>query len=180
MSASDDRKPPSSNTFLAKLRSDGVVRPVGLSTAAVGGVFLAFIPLTTWLAQPNTLLSQALTGVCRTLAYISTFGRTSSTSSTGKLAALSTLYIAFTYAFSGAASAAGTDAACEEGRDNSHPRKQVERLSGLPLRLHSAHYNLMEMFPGFALSAALTQAMAPGDEVLVNLLGLHVLCKVFV
>jgi len=77
-----------------------------------------------------------------------------------------------TYAFSGAGSAAGTDAGTEEGRDNNHPRKQVQNLTGLPLRLHSAHYNLMEMFPGFALSAALAQTMAPGDATLTNLLGL--------
>jgi len=37
----------------------------------------------------------------------------------------------------------------------------------------------MEMFPGFALTAALTQAMSPGDTTLTNLLGLHVLSKVF-
>ena len=84
-----------------------------------------------------------------------------------------------TYAFSGAGSAAGVAASTEKGRDNLYPRKQTQALEGLPLRLHSAHYNLMEMFPGFALSAALAQSMAPGDQTLINLLGLHVLSKVF-
>lgn len=46
--------------------------------------------------------------------------------------------------------------------------------------MRSAHYNLMEMFPGFALAAALTQALAPENQQLINLLGLHVLLKVFV
>jgi uncharacterized MAPEG superfamily protein len=46
--------------------------------------------------------------------------------------------------------------------------------------MRSAHYNLMEMFPGFVLAAALTQALAPENQQLVNLLGLHVLAKVFV
>ena len=58
------------------------------------------------------------------------------------------------------------------------PREHVNNLKGLPLRMRSAHYNLMEMFPGFALSAALTQTLAPGNQQLINLLGLHVLAKV--
>lgn len=117
--------------------------------------------------------------VCSGVAYLGSAGASSKVSSRGKIAALSTLYVAMTYALSGAGSAAGLDASCEEGRDNNHPRTQVGKLSGLPLRLHSAHYNLMEMFPGFGISAALAQAMAPGDQTLINLLGLHVLSKVF-
>ena len=60
------------------------------------------------------------------------------------------------------------------------PREDVHMLRGLPLRMRSAHYNLMEMFPGFALAAALTQSLAPSNQQLINLLGLHVLAKVFV
>lgn len=118
--------------------------------------------------------------MCSSVAFIGSAGSNSTVSQGGKIAALSTLYVAFTYALSGAGSAAGVDAGTEEGRDNLEPRKQVAGLTGLPLRLHSAHYNLMEMFPGFALTAALSQAMAPGDQGLINLLGLHVLSKVFV
>lgn len=51
-------------------------------------------------------------------------------------------------------------------------------MVGLPLRLRSAHYNLMEMFPGFALAAALAQTSAPGNQQIINLLGLHVMAKV--
>jgi hypothetical protein len=36
----------------------------------------------------------------------------------------------------------------EEGLDNDHPRKHIGELEGLPLRLRSAHYALMENFPG--------------------------------
>jgi hypothetical protein len=36
----------------------------------------------------------------------------------------------------------------EEGLDNDHPRRYVGELEGLPLRLRSAHYALMENFPG--------------------------------
>lgn len=60
------------------------------------------------------------------------------------------------------------------------PRASVNNLSGLPLRLRSAHYNLLEMFPGFALAAALAYVSAPKNQQLINLLGLHVLLKSFV
>lgn len=38
----------------------------------------------------------------------------------------------------------------------------------------------MEMFPGFVLTAALAQAIAPRNQQVLNLLGLHVLLKCFV
>lgn len=53
-------------------------------------------------------------------------------------------------------------------------------MTGLPLRLRSAHYHLMEMFPGFAVAALLTQVLAPNNAQLVNLLGLHVILKTLV
>jgi uncharacterized MAPEG superfamily protein len=89
----------------------------------------------------------------------------------------------------------------EEGLDNEHPRKYVGQLEGLPLRLRSAHYALMENFPGklflstfpilrqgrnvlikaaFALAAALAQVIAPTDAQVVNLLGFHVIAKLLV
>jgi hypothetical protein len=36
----------------------------------------------------------------------------------------------------------------EEGLDIQHSRKHIHKLDGLPLRLRSAHYALMENFPG--------------------------------
>jgi uncharacterized MAPEG superfamily protein len=131
-------------------------------------------------AQPNGLLESAVNGLCSSVAFLGSAGANSKVSQTGKIAALSTLYITMTYAFSGAGSAAGADAGCNGGRDNNHPRAQLSSLKGLPLRLVSAHNNLMEMFGGFGLTAALTQAMAPADQTLINLLGLHVLSKIFV
>lgn len=145
-----------------------------------GGLFLAAIPLTSWITQPNSLVEKAVNGVISTIAFVGSAGSTSVVPQTGKIAALGALYITMTYAISGAGSAAGVDAGNKEGRDNNHPRAQVKNLRGLPLRLHSAHYHLMEMFPGFAMSAALAQTMAPGDQTLINLLGLHVIAKCFV
>ncbi|KAK4549150.1 hypothetical protein LTR36_007607 [Oleoguttula mirabilis] len=168
------------DTFLQKLRQDGVVRPQGLAMAGFGAVFLAAVPLTSWIAQPAGLVEKAVNGVCHSIAYIGSAGASGKVSQTGKIAALSTLYIAMTYAFSGAGSVAACQSGLEDGRDNKYPRSQLHKLSGLPLRLYSAHSNLMEMFPGFALSAALAQVMAPGDQTLINLLGLHVISKIFV
>nr|OQO13203.1 hypothetical protein B0A51_16275 [Rachicladosporium sp. CCFEE 5018] len=168
------------DNIVQRLREDGVVNPAGLQMAAFGGVFLAAIPLTSWISSPGGVLEKAVNGVCHSVVYLGTAGRTSAIAQTSKIAALSTLYVAMTYAISGAGSAAGIAAGNEDGRDNKEPRKQVANLRGLPLRLHSAHYNMMEMFPGFAIGAALSAALAPTDQGLVNLLGLHVLAKVFV
>ena len=60
----------------------------------------------------------------------------------------------------------------DEGLDNNTPRAHLHKLSGLPLRLRSAHYGLAENFPAFALAAALALSIGAGDRVVVNLLGL--------
>ena len=39
---------------------------------------------------------------------------------------------------------------------------------------------MMETFPSFALAAALTQALAPKNQLLINLLALHTITKTFV
>ncbi|KAK5078630.1 hypothetical protein LTS08_006404 [Lithohypha guttulata] len=53
-------------------------------------------------------------------------------------------------------------------------------MSGLPLRMMSAHYGLLENFPAFAVAAALTQVLAPNNREVLNLLGFHVFMKLFV
>ncbi|KAF1829058.1 hypothetical protein BDW02DRAFT_185056 [Decorospora gaudefroyi] len=94
--------------------------------------------------------------------------------------ALSAIYLFWTFGASGAISAAGQAMGRTQGFDNNHPRKHTHELEGLPLRLRSAHYALMENFPGFALAAALAQVLAPNDAQIVNLLGFHVLAKLAV
>lgn len=56
----------------------------------------------------------------------------------------------------------------------------MQFLRGLPLRMHSAHAHMMETFPAFALAAGLTMTLAPTNQTLLNLLGLHVMAKLFV
>lgn len=94
--------------------------------------------------------------------------------------ALSALYTFWTFGGSGAVSAAGQAMGRADGLDNKHPRKHIHNLSGLPLRMRSAHYGLLENFPAFALAAALTQLLAPNNREIINLLGFHVLVKLFV
>lgn len=155
------------------------VNPKGFALLGSDLLFVATIPLTSFLAQPNGILEKVVNALCRSVAFVSSAGSSSRVSQSKKIASLSALYLYITYAFSGTASATGVNAGTKEGRDHSKPRTQVQNLKGLPLRLHSAHYNLLENFGGFALSAALTQSMAPADQTLINLLGLHVLSKVF-
>jgi uncharacterized MAPEG superfamily protein len=74
---------------------------------------------------------------------------------------ISALYVFFTFGATGAFSAAGQAMARPTGLDNSNPREHLHQLRGLPNRLRSAHYNLLENFSGFALAAGLTQTLAP-------------------
>lgn len=156
------------------------VNPAGLGLIGFGGLFLAAVPVTSWIAQNGGLLEKAVNGVISTVGFLGSAGQTTSNiGQTGKIAALAGLYVTVTYALTGAGSAAAKAAGNEKGLDSKYPRKQVANLEGLPLRMHSAHHNLMEMFPGWAVTAALAQAMAPGDQTLINLLGLHVISKCF-
>lgn len=104
----------------------------------------------------------------------------SSISSGRAIPALSAIYLFWTFGASGAGSVAGQAMARPEGLDNDHPRKHIQKLEGFPLRLRSAHYALVENFPGFALAAALAQVIAPTDSQVVNLLGFHVVAKLLV
>lgn len=173
-------KPSKKKTTLSHLFSlSHSENPSGLLLTGFSALFLAAIPLTSYITQPNSILEKSLNGLTSTLTHL--IPSSSPTSSTNKIATLATLYLTVTYALSGAASAAGINSAYAEGRDNNYPRKQVVGLKeGLPLRLYSAHYHLMEMFPGWAVVAALAQGIAPRDQGVVNLLGLHVVVKCFV
>lgn len=144
----------------------------GALVAAASGLYVAGIPLTSWLAQPGGMLEKLTNAIVRTITGNSTTDRA--------VPALAALYLFWTFGVSGACSAAGQAMARQEGLDSSAPRQYLNQMRGLPLRLFSAHSNLMETFPSFAVAAALTQALAPNNQVLVNLLGFHVIAKVFV
>ncbi|KAI9050677.1 hypothetical protein LZ554_004797 [Drepanopeziza brunnea f. sp. 'monogermtubi'] len=153
---------------------DGVQNTNGLLMAAIGPMFLAFVPVTNYITAPNGVVQKAMESL------LATIPGTASITTARTIPALSAFYIFWTFGATGAASVAGLAASRKEGLDNNHPRKDVNNLTGLPLRLRSAHYNLLEMFPGFALAAALAYTTAPANQNLINLLGLHVLAKSFV
>ncbi|KAG0155909.1 hypothetical protein PDIDSM_3082 [Penicillium digitatum] len=93
--------------------------------------------------------------------------------------ALAVLYAFWTYIGSGTLSVAGQAMSRPHGLDNDHPRKHRGNMEGPPLRLMSAPHSLIEVFSFFAAGACLAQVLAPDDQQILNLLGLHVLLKVF-
>lgn len=149
------------------------VNPSGAAIAGFAAAYLVAVPITSSITKPNGIL-QTLVQSTLKLAIPGGVapGRT--------IPALTALYIFMTFGASGAFSAAGQAMGRREGLDNSSPRKHVHLLEGLPLRLRSAHYGLLENFAGFAVAASLAQSLAPADAQITNLLGLHVLLKVFV
>ncbi|TVY62930.1 hypothetical protein LSUE1_G007632 [Lachnellula suecica] len=153
---------------------DGVENPNGFFLAAFGPVFLAAIPLTSYITAPNSFVQSAVETL---LALIP---GSNSIAPDRVIPALSAVYIFWTFAATGAASAAALGAGNKGALDNNHPRQHINSLRGLPLRMRSAHYNILEMFPGFALAAALAQVTAPANQNVINLLGLHVLLKTVV
>ncbi|KAJ5404531.1 hypothetical protein N7509_004402 [Penicillium cosmopolitanum] len=94
--------------------------------------------------------------------------------------AMTAIYLFWTFGATGAFSVAGQAASRAEGLDLNHPRQHLGNMRGLPLCLRSAPSFLIEGFSGFAAVAALTQILDSDNRQIVNLLGLHVLLKVFV
>ena len=160
--------------------------------AAGGLLFAAFVPVTSLVAKEGGLFQSTLSSILQAVPGLGNI------QADRIIPAMSAFYIFTTFGATGAASGAGVAAAHEKGLDmyceplirlcmdtymnanasvRPDPRTQVNNLKGLPYRLRSAHYNMMEMFPGFALAAALTQALAPTNQLLINLLGMHVLAK---
>ncbi|KAF3039227.1 hypothetical protein E8E12_008999 [Didymella heteroderae] len=155
---------------------NGVINPSGAIVLAAAPMYLALVPLTSYLTKPNSIVQSLTHALIKVLPGVGVNSITSGRA----IPALSALYLFWTFGASGAASAAGQAMAREEGLDNDHPRKHINKLDGLPLRLRSAHYALMENFPAFALAAALAQILAPNDAQIVNLLGYHVIAKLLV
>ncbi|KAH7041440.1 uncharacterized protein B0I36DRAFT_312854 [Microdochium trichocladiopsis] len=156
---------------------DGIVNPGGAALAVSSVAYIAFIPVTSYLARTDSVqnLIKALAGVIP--GFHASSAVPGAVYSSGIIPALSAVYAFWTYAGSGALSATGQAIGCEGGYNNDHPRQHIGELRGFPLRLRSAHYGLVENFTPWALAAALSQVLAPGDAQIVSLLGVHVLIK---
>lgn len=147
-------------------------RSVNPSGAAIGGFAAAYligIPISSSITKADGVLQGAIQGLLKLFPGGVAPGRT--------IPALAALYVFMTFGASGAFSAAGQAMGRREGLDNNSPRKHIHNLDGVPLRLRSAHYGLLENFAGFAVAASLAQSLAPADAQIANLLGLHVLLK---
>lgn len=145
------------------------VNPSGAAISGFAAAYLVGVPITSTVTQADGLFHGVVKRVLEVFPGGVAPGRT--------IPALTAIYVFWTFGASGAISAAGQAMGRREGLDNNSPRKHVHTLDGLPLRMRSAHYNLMENFAGFAVAAALAQSLAPADTHIANLLGLHVLLK---
>jgi uncharacterized MAPEG superfamily protein len=162
---------PSTSSLFEFILTPTSVNPSGAAIGGFAAAYLIGVPITSFITKPDSILQSLVQGVCKLIPGGVANGRT--------IPALSALYIFMTFGASGAFSAAGQAMGRKEGLDDNNPRKYVQELEGLPLRLRSAHYGLLENFAGFALAASLAQSLAPRDQQITNLLGLHVLLKVF-
>lgn len=155
---------------------NGIVNPSGAMVMAAAPMYIALVPATSYLTAPDSICQSLVHALIKLLPGIDTPTITSGRA----IPALSALYLFWTFGASGALSAAGQAMGRRDGLDPNHPRKHLSKLDGLPLRLFSAHYALVENFPAFALAAALSQILAPNDPQIVNLLGFHVMAKLMV
>jgi uncharacterized MAPEG superfamily protein len=136
-------------------------------------MYLAVVPLATYITKPGGTVQKILESALKLFPG-------DPVANDRVIPALSAIYLFWVFAGTGAFSVAAQGMARKEGFDNNHPRAYVHTMQGLPLRMRSAHYNLIEGFAGFALAAALAQSISPQDQQNKNLLGLHVLVKVAV
>ncbi|KAG8901838.1 hypothetical protein FRB99_005077 [Tulasnella sp. 403] len=96
--------------------------------------------------------------------------------------AASLLYSFVTYGSTAALSVVAAALGSPRGYVNKEPRRGKSSLTGLPHRMASAHQNLLEIFPLFALSTGLTYALE-GKKISqqgLNFLVLHVFAKTFI
>lgn len=136
-------------------------------------MYIAAVPLTTYMTKPGGVFQKVLEATLKLFPG-------GPVTNDRVIPALSAIYLFWAFAGSGAFSVAAQAMARKEGLDNNHPRSHIHTLQGLPLRMRSAHYNLIENFAGFAIAAALAQSIDPQDQHNKNLLGFHVLLKVIV
>ncbi|CAN8104828.1 unnamed protein product [Discula destructiva] len=150
---------------------NGIANPSGAALGVFAAAYLVGVPITSSITKADSTVQALIHGVLRLIPGGVAPGRA--------IPALTALYVFMTFGASGALSAAGQAMSRREGLDNNSPRKHINSLDGLPLRLRSAHYGLLENFAGFAIAASLAQSLAPTDVQITNLLGLHVLVAVY-
>ncbi|RMZ84774.1 hypothetical protein DV737_g934, partial [Chaetothyriales sp. CBS 132003] len=152
------------------VHTDGIVNPSGALYSGVIVAYIIGVPISSYITKPGGIVQIVVQETLKLIPGGVAADRT--------IPALTALYTFVTFVGTAVLSVAGQAMSRAEQFDNNHPRKHVNNLDGLPLRLRSAHYGLLEQFPSFAVAASLAQILAPQNQQITNLLGLNVLLKV--
>ena len=97
---------------------DGVLNPSGYKFLGIAPpIFLAAVPLSSWLSQPGGLIEKIIHGIARGTVYAGSAGTTTSVPAARIVPALSALYLFLVYGVGGASSASAIDLGTK-GRDN--------------------------------------------------------------
>ncbi|KAJ7248869.1 hypothetical protein B0H12DRAFT_712815 [Mycena haematopus] len=152
--------------------------------------YLSAIPVLTLLASPTGLGAKILTPLLANALRRVSNGRSSVEQNPQKAVALLTLFYVFAlFILSATMSATGQLLGNKTGYKNKEPRIVKRTItSGLPHRMIATHEALYDIFPAYAIAAALfasafTGPLAlsvPSASIALNALVLHVFLKLFV
>lgn len=102
--------------------NDGIENPSGFKFLGIAPpIFLAAVPLSSWLCQPGGIVGKVVNGLVRTTVYVGSAGSSSNVSLGRTVPVLSAMYLFLTYGIGGASSASAVDLGTN-GRDNSSRR----------------------------------------------------------
>ncbi|KAF7340712.1 Membrane protein [Mycena sanguinolenta] len=149
--------------------------------------YLSTIPVINFLSSPTGPVSQVLTPLLSSALHCASNGVSSIEQSPQKAVALLTLFYVFVvFILSAIMSVTGQLLGNEEGYKNKEPRMNKRGVSnGLPHRMIATHEALYDIFPVYAIAAALFITMpstqsTPSASTSLNALILHVFLKLFV
>jgi uncharacterized MAPEG superfamily protein len=172
---------PQSTPEPTKAQLTPILHSVNPSGLLIGPIFtplyLAFVPLTSYLTRPGPGL---LNSTLNALTYRMIPSLPKPLPDSARIPALAALYTFVAFGATGAFSAGGQAAGRAEGLDNNEPRTHHAQLRGLPGRLRAAHLHLCENFAAWAVSAGLAVALGQGgDAHIEGLLKLVVVLKCY-
>ncbi|KAJ7126178.1 hypothetical protein C8R44DRAFT_980030 [Mycena epipterygia] len=162
--------------------------PQTSSTVFPGLIFVSYlspIPILFFLSRPSGLGARLLTPLLsRALFRVSNGAATPENSPQKAIALLTAFYVLAVYIGSATMSSTGQLLGNKAGYKNKEPRQNKRNLtSGLPHRMVATHEALYDIFPAYAVTAALVAASASASSVpssSLNALVLHVFFKLAV
>ncbi|KAJ7760902.1 hypothetical protein DFH07DRAFT_426638 [Mycena maculata] len=142
--------------------------------------YLTPIPILSFLSAPSGFGARVLTPLLsRALIKASDGAPTVENSPQKAIALLTAFYLASVYIGSAVMSVTGQLLGNKVGYKNREPRFNKRNLSGLPHRMVATHEALYDIFPAYAVTAALLAASitAESSAIPINALVLHVFFK---